>query len=489
MPQIERFLSPVVVLSLHGLLVFDVVAHRREMLHIAQPLVAVKWASAFAAVFFYLCCITSDPGFLRRDVGSKRLAPPVPMVAIGWLCMPMLWLLDVALRRWRSLRGGIGGVGGGVGASSKEGGGGSGGGRHRDPRDAQEARELQPIGRSALDALGALEADSDPGEETIDPADLEAGVGAAAGRDASADVALAVACDASPPVAAGGGSDGSLLARSIGRPYGRPMPESGPQDSEVGKVGDSHSSQKRSSLGAVPGSPRPGVGRKRRDGSAAAHTNASGEGTRAFQSGQRLRYCKPCGMHQPLRTKHCRDCDRCVRTHDHHCPWVGTCVAEGNRLYFYWFLAAQCLELCIFFYEGAFGEEPAQNGRHHHGAWVSQSPMLMLGLVLIGLLLSFVVCLLSFHTYLATTNLTTWEYQSWDNISYLRGMPQEKGSPFSVSLRENLAAYCCPPWFQAWPQTILARTEDDWAIWEMRDQHVPKLLEHQCCQCCDMEGG
>ena len=39
-----------------------------------------------------------------------------------------------------------------------------------------------------------------------------------------------------------------------------------------------------------------------------------------------LRFCKRCRLQQPLRTKHCYDCGRCVRTHDHHCPWVGSCV-------------------------------------------------------------------------------------------------------------------------------------------------------------------
>ncbi len=35
------------------------------------------------------------------------------------------------------------------------------------------------------------------------------------------------------------------------------------------------------------------------------------------------RYCTTCGFDQPLRTKHCRDCDKCVAQYDHHCPWLG----------------------------------------------------------------------------------------------------------------------------------------------------------------------
>ncbi len=46
-----------------------------------------------------------------------------------------------------------------------------------------------------------------------------------------------------------------------------------------------------------------------------------------------LRWCNYCEIYQPIRSKHCRDCGRCVRTHDHHCPWIGTCVGERNRKY------------------------------------------------------------------------------------------------------------------------------------------------------------
>lgn len=53
-----------------------------------------------------------------------------------------------------------------------------------------------------------------------------------------------------------------------------------------------------------------------------------------------LRYCRKCQNNQPLRAKHCRKCERCVSTFDHHCPWVGNCVGERNKKYFYtyvWF--------------------------------------------------------------------------------------------------------------------------------------------------------
>ena len=35
------------------------------------------------------------------------------------------------------------------------------------------------------------------------------------------------------------------------------------------------------------------------------------------------RYCTVCNVEQPLRSKHCKDCRRCVALYDHHCPWTG----------------------------------------------------------------------------------------------------------------------------------------------------------------------
>jgi len=35
------------------------------------------------------------------------------------------------------------------------------------------------------------------------------------------------------------------------------------------------------------------------------------------------RYCTVCNLEQPFRSKHCKDCNRCIGKYDHHCPWLG----------------------------------------------------------------------------------------------------------------------------------------------------------------------
>ncbi|CAK8994080.1 Palmitoyltransferase ZDHHC12-A (Zinc finger DHHC domain-containing protein 12-A) [Durusdinium trenchii] len=196
-----------------------------------------------------------------------------------------------------------------------------------------------------------------------------------------------------------------------------------------------------------------------------------------MQSGAKLRFCKACQMHQPLRTKHCRDCEQCIRTHDHHCPWVGTCVGEGNRVYFFWFLIFQWLELAVFLFESCMtfrekGLVPSM--------WLVRAPLLLVGIGVKCLLLLMVTCLVCFHSYLALANITTWENMSWHNISYLKGLDPEHGSPFSQSLSFNLAVYFCSK--SAIRRGSVKETEDGWILWELGEQHDP--LEYICCKIC-----
>jgi palmitoyltransferase len=45
-------------------------------------------------------------------------------------------------------------------------------------------------------------------------------------------------------------------------------------------------------------------------------------------------YCEYCDSYCMADSKHCRACNRCVKSFDHHCIWLNNCVGERNYNYF-----------------------------------------------------------------------------------------------------------------------------------------------------------
>ena len=86
---------------------------------------------------------------------------------------------------------------------------------------------------------------------------------------------------------------------------------------------------------------------KKRDGSITSDRSSSGKLVRqavrrfdedcvALVQGNEVPVsrCRTCNTFKPPRSFHCTDCDACIEVHDHHCPWVGTCVGKRNHKYF-----------------------------------------------------------------------------------------------------------------------------------------------------------
>ena len=44
-----------------------------------------------------------------------------------------------------------------------------------------------------------------------------------------------------------------------------------------------------------------------------------------------LKLCKTCKIAKDLRVFHCKECGLCILRHDHHCPWLSTCIGIHNN--------------------------------------------------------------------------------------------------------------------------------------------------------------
>ena len=44
-----------------------------------------------------------------------------------------------------------------------------------------------------------------------------------------------------------------------------------------------------------------------------------------------LKICKTCKIAKDLRVFHCKECGLCILRHDHHCPWLSTCIGIHNN--------------------------------------------------------------------------------------------------------------------------------------------------------------
>lgn len=75
--------------------------------------------------------------------------------------------------------------------------------------------------------------------------------------------------------------------------------------------------------------------------------------------------CYTCAIERPLRSRHCRNCRRCVRAFDHHCPFAGNCVGAANYRWFFSYVVTFVTRCVLLFQNGCgYTRRVLASGRH-----------------------------------------------------------------------------------------------------------------------------
>lgn len=157
-----------------------------------------------------------------------------------------------------------------------------------------------------------------------------------------------------------------------------------------------------------------------------------------------LKICHTCNLVRPARSKHCGSCNNCVELFDHHCPWLGTCVARRNYSWFSLFLTSEVLLIAyvVFLTLVKFHKEflmTPKPSREHFAEDLLHDDTWSLASFSLAICLAFpVISLLAFHWRLAAIAQTTNE--SVRAVYRHHANPHNKGCSRNCrdSLKRNL---------------------------------------------------
>lgn len=141
----------------------------------------------------------------------------------------------------------------------------------------------------------------------------------------------------------------------------------------------------------------------------------------------RVKFCDTCLLYRPPRASHCSICNNCVQRFDHHCPWVGQCIGVRNYRTFFMFVTTSTV-LCIYVFTFSLLNLLREPGP----LWRAMSNDVSSVTLIVYCFISvwFVGGLSLFHSYLVSTNQTTYE-----NFRYRY---DRKENPYNRGIVKNI---------------------------------------------------
>ena len=166
----------------------------------------------------------------------------------------------------------------------------------------------------------------------------------------------------------------------------------------------------------------------------------------------RSKYCESCGTVRAPRVVHCSSDDVDMERFDHHCPWIGCCVAKRNYRIFLTFLyslsvavmgilGVSIAHLALFTLDDMNTSGNNVNGSIRTSLGGNIPVAIVCGFCL--LFMWFIVGLTAYHTYLASHAMTTYEH--------IRGAFESLGNPYDKGpWYKNLAVIFTEPIRPSW---------------------------------------
>jgi len=154
-------------------------------------------------------------------------------------------------------------------------------------------------------------------------------------------------------------------------------------------------------------------------------------------------YCDKCNIITPIRSHHCKICQKCVATFDHHCPVIATCIGERNHSKFYILLVTHLL---VLWYGSYIIKHRLIEYTSIDPSWFKfYKDLAHLTSFIYGFLWFYVLLILLFHTWLILTSTTTYEVGARpEKLKYLHNSNKDVFDlPFSQGPIYNCYSTLC----------------------------------------------
>eukprot|EP00946_MAST-07B_sp_MAST-7B-sp1_P004854 g4854.t1 len=147
----------------------------------------------------------------------------------------------------------------------------------------------------------------------------------------------------------------------------------------------------------------------------------------------------------PYRAIYCKQERRWVAMFDHYCGVLGTPIGEKNHSRFWWYLFVQLAALC---YAVGIVHSGIDNNIRYD-LWYDYNARALWTAIILYIFVLFVGSLWLFHSWLALTNTTSYEFMRNSKIDYLQGT-RDFDLPYSHGVKDNLRMFCCNDGMLAW---------------------------------------